>query len=236
MAIDITSINLPVIIGAGLVDSINPCAFGVLIFLIAFLLKTTKSKAKMVLNGFIYVLGVFLTYLLAGLLILPIIQGLGSFSVWSYRVIGVIVIIAGLIEIKDFFWYGRGFSLSIAPSAAKRIKFYTNKVGDKKITAFILGVFVALVELPCTGAVYLAVLALMAFSGLTISNFNLLLIYNFIFVLPLIAIILAITWGVNIKSMKKWRVDNKKWMRLAIGLILLLMGIWMLYTVSTFTV
>jgi len=113
-----SDINLPIIIGASLIDGINPCAFGVLIFLLAYLAKTTKKKSKMLVNGFVYIFAVFLTYLFAGLLLLPIIQSLGSFSVYSYVVLAVIVVIAGLLEIKDYFWYGKGFSLSIFPSRA----------------------------------------------------------------------------------------------------------------------
>jgi len=157
---------------------------------------------------------------------------LGQFSVWSYRVIGVVVILAGLLEIKDYFWYGKGFSLSIAPSNAERIKMYTKRVGANKSTAFFLGVFVALVELPCTGAVYLAILALMSAVGLTMSNLNFLLLYNVIFVLPLVAILVAVAYGTDIKRFKSWREEHKGGMRLLIGLLLVLMGLWMMYTVT----
>ena len=60
MAIDFAAVNLPVIIGAALVDSINPCAFGVLLFLLAFLLKSVKKRSVMITNGLIYIVGVFI--------------------------------------------------------------------------------------------------------------------------------------------------------------------------------
>src|SRR3989344_2522320 len=135
-------INLPVIVGASLIDGINPCAFGVLIFLLAYLAKSTNNKHKMLLNGCVYILAVFVTYFAAGLLLLPIIQKLGTLSVISYIIIAIIVIIAGLIEIKDFFFYGRWFSLSIFPSEAKRIKKYVKNVSGSPFAAFFLGVFV----------------------------------------------------------------------------------------------
>jgi len=235
MAIDFSAINLPVIIGAALIDGINPCAFGVLIFLLSYLLKVVKKKSVMVINGSIYIFGVFITYLVAGLVLLPVVRALGQFSVWSYRIIGIIVILAGLLEIKDYFWYGKGFSLSIAPSNARRIKMYTNKVGKKKSTAFLLGVFVALVELPCTGAIYLAILALMSTTGLNINNLQFLVLYNLIFVLPLMIILVSIAHGASIKKFKAWRMEHKGFMRLSIGILLVVMGAWMLYTVSTLT-
>ena len=105
------------------------------------------------------------------------------------------------------------------------------KVSDNAFTAFLLGIFVALVELPCTGAAYLAVLTLMSLSGLNISNFTLLILYNLIFIFPLILILLAFARGMAAKKMEVWRNKYKKWMRLGMGLVLLLMGIWMLYLV-----
>ena len=221
-------INLPLIIGAALIDGINPCAFGVLIFLLAYLAKTAKTKAKMFLNGMIYIFAVFITYLVVGLLLLPVIRGLGKLTSAIYVGIAVLIILVGLIEVKDFFWYGRWFTLGIFPSEVKRIKIYVKKVSDKPTTAFALGVFIALVELPCTGAVYVAVLTLMSLSGLTLKHVTFLIIYNLIFVLPLVVILAAVVKGISTERFEAWRQKNKKWMRLAIGLVLIGLGIWML--------
>lgn len=223
-------IPLPIFLGAAVVDSINPCAFGVLIFLLSYLLKTSKSKTKMLINGMSYITAVFLTYLIAGLILMPIIGSLGKFSVAFYGILGVVIIIAGLLEIKDYFWYGKGFSLELLPGASKRIKLYTNKITDSIWSAFGLGVFVALVELPCTGAVYLAILSAMALSGYNAVNGVFLLVYNFIFVLPLIIILIAFAFGLNAKTIEAWRQKHKGTMRLAIGIVLLLLGAWMIHT------
>lgn len=225
-------INLPIIIGAALIDGINPCAFGVLIFLLAYLSKVAH-KGHMLFNGLVYIFAVFLTYLVAGLILLPIIRKLAGFSVVSYYVLAGIIALAGLLEVKDFFWYGKGPSLAILPGQAERIKMYVKKVGDSPWTAATLGVFVALVELPCTGAVYLAVLALMSMSGFTMSNFTFLVIYNFIFVLPLIIILIFVVKGIHWKAFEKWRQQHKPLMRLAIGLLLIGLAIWMALTTTT---
>lgn len=222
-------ISLPIIIGAGIIDSINPCAIGVLVFLLAYLMEQTQKPIKLLIHGLIYVAAVFLTYLAAGLILLPVIDKLGQISTTFYVVIGAIVAFAGLLEIKDFFWYGKGPSLSIIPGGAERIKMYTQRVSKSYLTTFGLGVFVALVELPCTGAVYLAVLSLMTLSGLNISNVTLLIIYNIIFVAPLIIILFAMYFGVSADTFEKWRKNNRGLMRLFIGLVLLAMGLWMIF-------
>ena len=184
----------------------------------------------MLLHGLLYIGAVFVTYLVAGLLLLPLIQKLGSFSVVSYYVLAGIIALAGLLEMKDFFWYGKGISLSIAPKESKRIKMYVAKATDSPFTALFLGMFVALVELPCTGFAYLAVLGLISLSGITINSVVLLVMYNLIFVLPLIIILWLVYKGMSTKKFEKWRQKHKKWMRLAIGTMLLgLAAIMILY-------
>lgn len=221
---------VPILIGAAVIDSINPCAFGVLIFLLAYLVKTSKSKNKLLIHGLTYISAVFLTYLLAGILLLPIISGLGRISLSLYAIIGSLVIFAGLLELKDFFWYGKGPSLTLLPGASKRIKMYANRISGNISSAFLLGVFVALVELPCTGAVYLAILSVMSLSGVDAATVGWLTVYNIIFVLPLIVILFAFYKGLSTEKIEEWRKRNRAWMRFAIGFVLLFLGAWMIHT------
>ena len=58
---------LPVVVVTAAVDSINPCAIGVLILLITTLLTLSSNKKKMLMVGIIYILSVYITYLAAGL-------------------------------------------------------------------------------------------------------------------------------------------------------------------------
>lgn len=225
------AVNLPLIIGAALIDAINPCAFGVLVFLLAYLAKTTRKATTLLVNGFIYSFAVFLTYIIAGLLLLGVIRALGKASAIAYLIIGGLVILAGLIEVKDYLWYGKWFSLTILPGEAERIKKYAKHFGCAWYTAFGLGVFVALVELPCTGAVYLAVLALMSQAGITMTNLSFLVIYNIIFVLPLFVIIYLMYRGMKAKVLERWRKKHRGLMRLLTGLLLVGMGLWMILTV-----
>ena len=120
-------LTLPIVITAAVVDSINPCVFGVLIFLIAFMTKVFKNPRNMLLGGMIYTAVVYLTYLLIGIGFLKITVSF-NISMAVYWIAGIVAILAGLIEIKDYFWYGKGFSLQMIPGAAKRIKMYTSKI------------------------------------------------------------------------------------------------------------
>ncbi|RMD67924.1 hypothetical protein D6817_00185, partial [Candidatus Pacearchaeota archaeon] len=192
----------PVVITTALVDSINPCAIGVLIFLIATLLNLSHDKRKMLYVGTIYIAAVFVTYLAAGFGLLVFIQKLNISQELSWFV-GGLVIVLGLIEVKDFFWYGKGITLQIPPKRAEQIKKFVKKISVPG--AIVLGAFVASVELPCTGGPYLAITTLLAQLGFNWHIFWLLVVYNFIFVLPLIVILAIVYLGVSVKKVQEWK-------------------------------
>lgn len=229
------NLTLGIVIGAALVDSINPCVFGVLIFLLAFLTKVFKSKSQMLIGGLLYSGVVYATYLLLGFGVLKVAVSVDIANAF-YWVAASIAIIAGVLEIKDYFWYGKGFSLQMIPGASTRIKKYTQFVErtQKKhpavglLMAGLLGVFVVLVELPCTGAPYFAVLALLS-KGSYATAVPYLLIYNFVFVVPLLIIILIAYFGRGGK-LEAWRKEHRGLMRLVMGLFLIFLGLYMIHS------
>src|SRR3989344_1740152 len=120
----IEGVTLPIVLTTAAVDSINPCAIGVLLLLLGVLLKHSKDKHKMLKIASIYTVIVYITYLLSGLGLIwfqSFLIGLG-FATIVGTLVGVLVIIGGLIEIKDFFWYGQGFSLMIPAKYASALK------------------------------------------------------------------------------------------------------------------
>ncbi len=225
--------NIGTVIVTALVDSINPCAIGVLILLISTLLALGKKKGEMLRVGIIYISAVYVTYFLAGL-------GLTAFfhiiplTIAEYISIiaGGVIIFGGLIEIKDFFWYGQGISLSIPADKVKTIEKLSRKVTVPGI--IVLGAFVSAVELPCTGGPYLAITLILS-QAFNLQAVYLLLFYNVIFVLPLIVILLLVYFGTKVQIIKKWKQENRAWMRLAIGIILVLLG-WALILIANGTI
>ncbi|USN55101.1 MAG: hypothetical protein H6765_00310 [Candidatus Peribacteria bacterium] len=159
-----TNLNIFVLIGAGLIDSINPCAIGVMVFLLTYLIKSAKSPKSILKHGLVYLFAVFLTYLVAGLILLPIIQSMRNFSVNAYLAIAIVIFIFALLEFKEYFKPGQTSILEIPPRYSVKINQWKEKILNNYGFTFALGAFVALVELPCTGAVYLAVLSLMSMS------------------------------------------------------------------------
>ncbi|MFB6208141.1 MAG: cytochrome c biogenesis CcdA family protein [Candidatus Nanohaloarchaea archaeon] len=219
------------------VDSINPCAIGVALLLVATLVKQDRRR-DILKVGLIYVSFVYMTYFLAGLGILFALTGLPT-QIANYVTVTVslIVIAGGLIEIKDFFWYGKGSSLMIPEEYANRIAEKMDSITTA--SAVLLGIFVAAVELPCTGGPYLAILtviqqALVAPStGIPVIALALMALYNLIFVMPLVLIVLLSYFGTyKVQDMKEWKHMNKARMRLAAGLLMVLLG-WVLLLLAT---
>ncbi|RJQ13456.1 hypothetical protein C4553_03685 [Candidatus Parcubacteria bacterium] len=231
-------LTIGLVITAALIDSINPCVFGVLIFLIAFMTRVFKSGKRMVLGGLLYSLVVYITYLLIGFGILKITVDVGIASTF-YWIAALIAIAAGFFEIKDYFWYGKGFSLQMIPGGAERIKYYTSKIEamEKRhpalliLTTALLGILVVLVELPCTGAPYLAILGLLS-KGAYTSAVPLLLLYNFVFVLPLFIIIGIAYFGTSSDRLETWRKEHRGIMRLGVGIFLIALGLYMIYSLN----
>ena len=233
MAVEAYLPTLGIVAITAAIDSINPCAIGVLLLMISVLLAGRKSTRQILLYGGLYIMAVFVTYFLAGIGLLFFLASLPLvLTEYLSIAVGSLIIVAGLIEIKDFFWYGRWFSLTVPGAFAKRLHVYSSRASIPGIIA--LGVFVSAVELPCTGAPYLAIITLLS-QYFDFTALLLLILYNVIFVLPLIIILFAVAAGKKLHEIKKWKESNRPYMRLLIGLMLVAMG-WLLMLIANGTV
>ena len=160
MAVEAYLPTILTVVTTAAIDSINPCAIGVLILMVSVILGSGKSIKHMLLLGGLYVFSVFVVYLLAGFGLLFFLASLPlALTEYLSISVGIIIILAGLLEIKDFFWYGRGFSLAIPVYFSKKLHGLASKTTIPGV--ILLGAFVSAVELPCTGAPYLAILAIL---------------------------------------------------------------------------
>jgi len=222
--------TLGLVLGSALIDSINPCAIGVLILMISVILGSGKSIRHMLLLGGAYTFAIFITYLVAGLGLIYFFSAI-PIVIAEYLSIGVgiLVILAGVLEIKDYFWYGKGFSLQIPHYFAQKIQEWSTG-STTLVGVMLLGAFVAAVELPCTGAPYLAIITVLRIN-FDWAAFGLMVIYNLVFIAPLVAILLMVATGAKLSKVQKWKEDSKGGMRLAIGLLLIALG-WILILIA----
>ncbi|MBI3103975.1 hypothetical protein HYZ05_03465 [Candidatus Daviesbacteria bacterium] len=233
MGIETNLPTLGLIIGTAAIDSINPCAIGVLILMISVILGGHKSVGRMLFLGGIYIFAIFITYLLAGIGLLYFLGSIPLFVTEYISItVGIIIVLFGIVEIKDYFWYGRGFSLGIPVVFAKKIHHMAANISVPGV--ILTGAFVAAVELPCTGAPYLAIITILS-TNFNFTAFLMLVLYNIVFVLPLIVILILVAKGAKLPAIKEWKQQSRGLMRLAIGLLLVGLG-WLLILIANGTI
>ncbi len=230
--IDLPTLGL--VIASAAIDSINPCAIGVLILMVSVILGQGGSTRKLLLNGFVYIGAIFATYLIAGLGLVYFFAAVPIvIAEYLSLFVAALVVLGGIFEIKDYFWYGKGFSLQIPPYFANKIHEYSTTKTSVFGIAF-LGAFVAAVELPCTGAPYLAIITILRIDFNFVA-FMMMVLYNLIFIAPLIVILIMVAGGAKISSVSKWKEESKGTMRLFMGLLLVSLG-WILILIANGTV
>jgi len=219
-----TNLSIWLVIGAGLLDGINPCAFAVLVFLLIYLMAM-DTKKRMLLAGLVYTSAVFIFYFLSGLGLFAIIQATGIVDIFTI-ISGIVALIAGILTLKDGIIPGKGPSLAIPESRKGIISEYISR--STIPAAFILGILVGMFELPCTGGIYLVIINMIALETNLTGGIIWLLLYNVMFILPLILIICAVYYGMAPETVNEWRLDQRRILKVIIGLIMIALGLWIL--------
>lgn len=230
--IDPTAVSLPLftLVIAGF-DAFNPCAFFVLLFLLS-LMVHARSRARMALVGGTFVFFSGLIYFLFMAAWLNLFLVVGGAPVVTL-VAGVVAVLIGLLNVKDWFWYRRGPSLAI-PEGAKPGLFRRMRglLAADNLTAMMAGtVTLALAansyELLCTAGfpmVYTRVLTLNALDGA--AYYGYLALYNLVYVLPLLAIVAVFTATLGARKLSE---GQGRALKLLSGLMMLGLGLVMLF-------
>jgi len=214
---------------AGLVDGINPCAIGMMVMLLGYLLVFAKKPERVLKTGLLYVGTVFATYLVVGLGLYSFVSQFdltGGAKVLNW-IIGGVLSIAGFIQFKDFLGIEGGPHLRIPTASKERLQSMVEKVNYPMTIA--LGVLVTLLETPCSLPIYVGTATILSQSGMAFPLvMGYFLYYNFLFVLPLIVVLVIMWRGKRLVEMKEWEHKAKRWMHLALAIVLLGMGVWLL--------
>lgn len=220
------AISIGLIISTAVIDSINPCAIAVLLFLIAVLINLKSTRRRMLSVGLVYIFGVFISYYIAGAGIIKLtvyynlVRQINIFA-------GIVVLISGILSAKEGL-YPDSKQILVIPEKTKGIFMGLMQKGTF-LTVFFAGILVSAFELPCTGQVYLAILSLMSQDSLKAQGYFYLLIYNLIFVLPLVLILIAAAWGLDIEKIQKLRKKSRGMVKVSIGAIMFILGVWLIY-------
>ncbi|MCD6284067.1 hypothetical protein J7J12_02305 [bacterium] len=215
-----------------LADGFNPCAFFVLTFLLAALIGLSGARRKILLVGGIFVFFSGLFYFLFMSVLLNVFQ-LGEKVTFLTIIAGLIALFAGIINIKDYFYFQKGISLTLPKSHKEKfIQRVKNLSLAKSTLALIVGTAVIastvnIYELLCTFGfpmVYARILTLRELSSL--EYYLYLIFYNLVYVIPLAVIVLIFALTLGRKTFSQLWVRRLKlvsgFMILFLGLILML--------------
>jgi cytochrome c biogenesis protein CcdA len=205
------------VLSAGLLDGINPCAFSVLLFFVAFLFTLQRDRTDLLRFGLIYVGAIYVTYLGIGLGLLKVFQ-LGAPHLFA-KLGAWMMVVLGLVNVKDYFWYGIGPSLTV-PKVGAAARDRWMRRATLPATA-VVGFLVGICEFPCTGGVYVGILGLLAAQTTFATGLGYLLLYNVMFVAPLVALLLLIGNRRVVGQFSRWMASHKRQLRLGQGLVMM---------------
>ena len=229
-------ITLPTILIAGFVDGINPCSFTLLLLFIAALLATMgKAEAggvglarrRILLNGGAFVFAIFLAYLVLGTGLMQVSAALAQNHLGA-RLGALLSVLLGLWMLKDYFLPGVGPRLAAPRWVAGHVRGVDGAASAA--TMFGLGALISLCTVPCSGAVYIAIVSLLALQTDFAVSYGYLLVYNIMFILPLVAILLIASSRAGLNRLARWNLHHRDGVKLVLGGGVVLLGLAILAT------
>jgi glutaredoxin len=224
----VSSLGMPAFtLAVGLLDGFNPCAMWVLLFLLSLLINLGSRLRVLLIGGvFVFVSGlVYFLFMAAWLNIFMLI----GYPRIAQIILGIVAIIVGLINAKDFFAFGRGISIGIPDSAkpdiyarSRRILMATGTAGALAGAA-VLAVLVNMIELACTAglpALYTHVLSLRTLPLWWYYGY--LALYNVAYMLDDMLVL-----AIAVVTLSRFKLQERggRWLKLLSGAVMLALGI-----------
>lgn len=241
-AVELHNIKLPLaaVAAAGLADGINPCAFATFLLFASYLAMAGRGRKTILLTGLVFAAGIFIAYLGIGWSIFKAIRTYAfdnSLGRVLNAVLGCLSIAGALYSYRDYRLAKSGRSGEMAlkmPETLRRVKQRVLRTQMKKAyllpAVFLAGFAVSLLELACTGQIYLPTLAMIAsMPEKAHGAYSALFIYAGMFISPLLCLTLLISIGMPASAMTAWGRKTVPASKMALSVIFLLAGVWLFY-------
>ena len=232
--------TISAILTAGLLDGFNPCVFTTLIFFMSLLSLSRIRGRRLLAVGGVYCLACFCTYVALGFGLFHILKLFSGYQVMRLGIETVLIallLLFAFLSFRDAWRFRRsGRSGAVALQLPERIRNRIHAVMRSGLKfhyllagAFTVGVLVTVLESVCTGQVYLPALVLMSREfGAGSRWFGYLLLYNLMFILPLLLLFLAAWRGTSMPVFLNWSKKNVVAGKTALGCLFLLLAALML--------
>ena len=225
-------LTIPAVLAAGFLDGFNPCAFALLVLFATFTLTlvnavtasgspTTEARRRLLGAGSLYVGAVFVTYFVIGVGLLSFLGWMGRDHLVA-RVASVIALGMALWMLKDVFLPGVGPSMMAPSGTHARMRRAMERGGLGGM--LLAGVLVGICTVPCSGAMYLQITAVLHASGGGLTGLALLALYNIAFIVPLVAMLLAVSNRRLLGQIGRWNRANSPWLKAGIALAIIAMS------------
>jgi len=223
---------------AGLADGFNPCSFaGLLVF--ASLTTTAferdalachapefqasaSRRLRTIRNGSVYISALFLTYMVLGL---GLLSAMNFFTEghWAGKTAALISIAMGVWVLRDAFFPESRWKLEMP----KVFRPHVHKTLQATFlpAVFVAGIVVGLCTVPCTGGIYLGVLGLLSSQGGGAEGLGLLVLYNVMFILPLVIVLALATSRPTYRAVARWHLRTKNLVKIALGAVMVALGL-----------
>ena len=212
---------LPVVLVSGFLDGINPCAFAVLLFFIAFLFSLKKTRGSIWKMGLVYIGAIYLAYFLIGLGITKALlfanapHFMAELGAW-------LVIILGVINLLGILFPSFPIKLKIPAASKETLQNWMHKATLP--AAFVLGFLVGLCTFPCSGGIYVAIIGLLAARTTYFTGLGFLILYNIMFVVPLFIILLLSSNKYAVEKLARLEQTESKHMKLISAFTMIALG------------
>ncbi len=237
------SFGLITVLGAGLIDGLNPCAFATLVFFVSYMAFTGRRGRDILLVGLSFTVGVFLTYLLVGVGLLRVVQSLSFFTAlgrWVYLLTALLCAILAAFTIRDFRAARQGeqgdMTLRLPMGIRRRIHRVIRESAQMRafvVIALVTGFVVSLLELACTGQVYLpTIMFVLSVPEMAARAFLYLFLYCVMFVIPLIVVFLLSYFGTTSEQLGAFVGRHTASIKLVTALVFVGLALWMTWTMA----
>lgn len=223
---------------AGLADGFNPCSFAGLLVFASFTTAAFQrgalschspdpggepqvQRGRLVRNGSVYISALFLTYLALGLGFVGLARWLGE-GHWAGKLAAFGSLAMGLWVLKDYFFPDSRWRLELPKSLHPQVRQFLRATEVPSV--FVAGVVVGLCTVPCTGGIYLGVLGLLASTVSYREGLGLLILYNAMFVLPLVVVLALSTSRRTYRAIARWHLRAKGALKLSLAAVMIALG------------
>lgn len=199
------SITLAAVALAALGDGINPCAFATILFFVSYLTMLKRTRREILVVGLSFAFAVFVTYFLVGLGFLNMLKRAANIELLARLIFGgtgMLCLVFGILSVGDYFRARAGnvsgMALQLPAFLKRRIHSTIREQARTErlaLGAVIAGFTVSVLEFACTGQVYLPAITYMA--SREASAVGYLLLYNALFILPLLVVFGVVYYGVS---------------------------------------